>query len=125
LLIFFFSFRYGIQNQPLAKEALEIKLGVNILSCGLFVDKKSTFLAASPDSLIDNNSIIEIKCPASLKDFIPLEAFENKKLNFMNFIDSELKLKTSHDYYYQIQRQLHISERKYCYFVVWTPKGTI
>lgn len=125
MLIFFLSFRYGIQNEPLAKESLEIKLGVNILSCGLFVDKKSTFLAASPDGLIENNSIVEIKCPASIKDFTPQEAFENKKLNFMNFIDGELKLKTSHDYYYQIQGQLHITERKYCYFVVWTPKGII
>lgn len=104
---------------------MEKKLGVNILSCGLFVDKKSTFLAASPDGLIDNNSIVEIKCPASIKDFTPQEAFENKKLSFMSFIDGELKLKTSHDYYYQIQGQLHITERKYCYFVVWTPKGII
>lgn len=55
MIVFFFllSFRYGIQNEPLAKESLEIKLGVNILSCGLFVDKKLTFLAASPDGLID------------------------------------------------------------------------
>jgi len=60
---------------------LEKKLGVNILSCGLFVDKKSTFLAASPDGLIDNNSIVEIKCPASIKDFTPQEAFENKKVS--------------------------------------------
>lgn len=102
-----------------------MKLGVNIISCGLFVDKKSKCLAASPDGLIGNNSIVEIKCPASAKDFTPQEAFENKKLNFMNFIDGELKLKTSHDYYYQVQGQLHIADRKYCYFVVWTPKGII
>jgi len=43
----------------------------------------------------------------------------------MNFIDGELKLKTSHDYYYQVQGKLHIADRKYCYFVVWTLKGII
>jgi len=43
----------------------------------------------------------------------------------MNYIDGKLKLKTSHDYYYQIQGQLHITERKNFYFVVWTPKGII
>lgn len=59
----------------------------------------------------------------SIKDFIPQQALENKKLNFMNIIDGELKLKTSHDYYYQIQGQLHITERQNCYFVVWTSKG--
>lgn len=52
-----------------------MKLGVNIISCGLFVDKKSKFLAASPDGWIGNNSIVEIKCPASIKDFTPQEAF--------------------------------------------------
>lgn len=95
------------------------------MPCGLFVDKKLTFLAASPDGLIDNNSLIEIKCPASIKDYTPQEAFENKKLKFMNLIEGELKLKTSHDYYYQVQGQLHITDRKYCYFAVWTPKGII
>lgn len=43
----------------------------------------------------------------------------------MNLIEGELKLKTSHDYYYQVQGQLHITDRKYCYFAVWTPKGII
>lgn len=69
------------------------------------VDKKLTFLAASPGDLIDNNWIVEIKCPASIKYFTFQAAFENKKLNFMNLINGQLKLhrwklKTSHDYYY-------------------------
>jgi len=58
----------------LARESLEIKLGVNILSCGLFVDKKINFFSSY------NKSIVEIKCPASINDFTPEEAFENKKL---------------------------------------------
>lgn len=36
----------------------------------------------------------------------PKEAFENKKLNFMNLKDGTLKLKTTHDYYLQVQGQL-------------------
>lgn len=107
------------------KKCLEIKLGVNIQSCGLFVHRKLTFLAASPDGLIDNDGIVEIKCPASIKDMTPEEAFENKKLNFMILIDGNLKLKTTHSYYFQVQGQLEISERNYCYFVVWTPKGIV
>lgn len=117
-------YRYGIQNEPLARECLQERLGVNIMPCGLFVDKKLNFLAASPDGLIDDDSIVEIKCPVSIKDYTPEEAFSNKKLKCMSMVeDGDLKLKPSHDYWYQIQGQLHIAERKYCYFAVWTPKG--
>ncbi|KAF0693152.1 Uncharacterized protein FWK35_00037847, partial [Aphis craccivora] len=28
-----------------------------------------------------------------------------------------------HIYYYQVQGQLHITNRQFCYFIVWTPKG--
>jgi len=37
-------FRYGIQNEPLAKDYFESKLGTKILPCGLFVDKNLPFL---------------------------------------------------------------------------------
>jgi hypothetical protein len=33
------------------------------------------------------------------------------------------KLKRNHDYFYQIRGQLHVTQRQYCYFVFWTPKG--
>lgn len=82
-------------------------------------------MAASPDGLIDKDGIVEIKCPASIKDMTPEEAFENKKLNFMSLKNGILKLKTTHNYYFQVQGQLEISERNYCYFVVWTPKGIV
>jgi len=82
-------------------------------------------LAASLDGLIDNAGIVEIKCPASIKDKTPEEAFENKKLNFMSLKDGILKLKTTHSYYFQVQGQLKILEKNYCYFVVWIPKGIV
>jgi len=34
-------------------------------------------LAAGPDGLIDNDGIVEIKCPASIKDMTPEEAIKN------------------------------------------------
>lgn len=43
----------------------------------------------------------------------------NQKLNFMNLIGRWLKLKTSHNYYFQIQGQLHITKRQCSFFVVW------
>jgi len=35
----------------------------------------------------------------------------------------KMTLKKTDNYYYQVQAQLNITERNYCYFVVWTPKG--
>lgn len=43
----------------------------------------------------------------------------------MSLKDGILKLKTTHSYYFQVHGQLEISERNYCYFVVWTPKGIV
>ncbi|XP_060878263.1 uncharacterized protein LOC132950736 [Metopolophium dirhodum] len=117
--------KYGIQNKPLAKNNLESKLGTAILPCGLFVDNNLPFLAASPDGLISYDSIVEIKCPSSIKDYTPEEAFHEKKLKCMTHNDGNLQLKTSHAYFYQIQGQLHITNRKFCYFCIWTPKGLI
>lgn len=87
------------------------------------MDVDLPFLAASPDGLVGENSIIEIKCPFSIKDFTPQDAHEQKKLKYIDMQKDELVLKKTHLYYYQVQGQLHITRRQFCYFIVWTPKG--
>jgi len=82
-------------------------------------------LAASPDGLIGDDSIIEIKCPISIKDLTPKDAYNEKKLSFMEVQLDNLILKKTHIYYYQVQGQLRITNRTFCYFIVWTPKGKI
>lgn len=37
--------------------------------------------------------------------------------------EGKLSLKKTDNYYFQVQRQLKITEKKYCYFVIWTLKG--
>ncbi|KAF0693233.1 YqaJ domain-containing protein [Aphis craccivora] len=91
--------KYGIQNEPLAKNYLESKLGTEILPCGLFIDKNLPYLAASPGGLVNSDSIVEIKCPASIKDYTPEEAFHEKNLKCMTYNHGNLQLKTSHVYY--------------------------
>lgn len=94
-----------------------------MITAGLFVDPTLPYLAASPDGLIGDNSIIEIKCPFSIRDFTPENAYKENKIKYLEQKDDKLSLKKSHDYFYQVQGQLHITQRKFCYFVVWTPKG--
>jgi len=97
--------------------------GYKVAPAGLFVDPHLPFLAATPYGLIEDDSIIEIKCPFSIKYFTPQDAHKAKKLKFMDMQSGKLFLKKNHSYYFQVQGQLHITNRKYCYFVVWTPKG--
>lgn len=115
--------RYGIENEAMAKTQLEEKLMKKIQPAGLFVDINVPFFAASPDGIIDDDSLVEIKCPASAKDFTPEDAIINKEIKSCSIKNDQLFLKRNDNYYYQIQGQLHISQKNYCYFCIWTPKG--
>lgn len=92
--------------------------------CGLFVGREEEgFLGASPDGVIGDDTVIEIKCPAAARDLTPLDAAKNKKINCVEVIGGKLKLKKKHNYMYQIQGQMHLAQKEYCYFVIWTPFG--
>jgi hypothetical protein len=50
------------------------------------------------------------------------EGIKNKIIDYLTIDDEKyIKLKTSHQYYYQVQGQLHVTNRNICYFVVYTP----
>jgi len=117
------STRYGIANEVVAKEQLEARLQKTILPSGLFVDIKLPFLAASPDGIIGDDSLVEIKCPASAKEFTPEDAITVGKIKGCLVNNGQLQVKRNNNYYYQVRGQLNISRRMYCYFCVWTPKG--
>lgn len=118
--------RYGQEHEPVAIQDFEDITGYNVSSCGFFIGKENEyFLGASPDGIIENDpdSILEIKCPHVLKNATLEDAVKNKKVTFLLFneVKGEFELKKNHDYHYQIQGQLHITGKKYCYFVVWFP----
>jgi hypothetical protein len=59
--------RYGIECGPFAKAKFKQLTGFKIQESGLFIDEHQPFLVPSPDGLIDNNGIIKIKCPTTIK----------------------------------------------------------
>lgn len=117
--------KYGRRNERHAIEEL-CERNIKVKPCGLFIDEDLPFLAASPDGLLEDDGLLEIKCPSSCSNLTPEEGIESRKITFWS-IDRKDKKITSinkkHIYFYQIQGQLHISKRKYCLFVVWTPHG--
>lgn len=52
----------------------------------------------------------------------PCEAMENEIIKWAYLEKNELRLKKTHNYFYQIQRQLHITQKLYAYFIIWSPK---
>ncbi|CAF4946370.1 unnamed protein product [Pieris macdunnoughi] len=107
------AIEYGKSN---AIDQLQQQENIVVEKCGLFIDKEHYFLGASPDGLY-NQGIIEIKCPYSARNMDAEEAIRQSKIKFWK-LDGTVN--TNHDWYYQIQGQLHISEKKLCLFAVWT-----
>lgn len=109
----------------MAKHDFEIKFNLKVLPAGLFVDAEYNFLACSPDGLVGDNDIVEIKCPHSIKDMTPKEGVLANKIKFLKIddLDGKMKLKINDNYYYQVQGQLRVANKNACYFIVWTPKG--
>lgn len=73
--------KYGTEKEPLAIKAYETYTNEIVNPCGLFVDEKNCFLAASPDGLIQEEGIIEVKCRSSAEKMTPKEANQQKKKN--------------------------------------------
>lgn len=113
---------HGKQHESVALQLYATEKETVVQPCGLFIDLKHGFLAATPDGLVGTDRIVEVKCPLKYKEHEPLEAarnFSEKKQR-----DGALVLSRSHSYYfYQVQGQLHITGRIICDFVVYTTKG--
>ena len=67
--------------------------------------------------------LAEIKCPYSHQNNTPEQACSNKDFFYALENGVFVKLKRAHPYYSQIQGQLAMTQRKWCDFVVNTPKG--
>ncbi|KAL4100677.1 hypothetical protein QTP88_020948 [Uroleucon formosanum] len=115
---------YGIECEPFAKTEFQKLTGLKIQESGLFIYERLPFLAASPDGLLYDNGIVEIKCPSTIKQLTPKEAIGTGKLKFAT-IDNQgnLQFKKSDKYYFQVMGQLQITQRLFCYFIIWSPKG--
>jgi len=90
------------------------------------LDTARPYIGASPDGLVScsccGDGVLEVKCPFSVKDKFP----ENDQASFcMRKVDNSWVLKQDHEYFYQVQTQMHVCKRDYCDFVVWSEKDGI
>jgi hypothetical protein len=98
-----FAMQQGTEREPLARAAYEAKTGSSVVEIG-FCRHDQIEAGASPDGMVGENGILEIKCPelANHLDYLRLKA-------------------EPPEYTAQIQGQLWITGREWCDFVSYNP----
>lgn len=96
---------WGTQTEPLARAKYEAMTGAIVDEVGMVPHPTIAMTGASPDGLIDDDGLIEIKCPKS--------ATHAKTL---------LSRKPDSKYITQMMWQMICTGRKYCDFVSFDPR---
>lgn len=94
----------GNELEPLARSMYELENGVEVSQVGFI--KSDEFTGVSPDGLVGDDGLIEIKCPNDAKYFKML-------INGEKEIDSK--------YIWQCQMQMLVTERKWNDLVFYNP----
>lgn len=89
---------------------------------GLWLSMCGT-LGATPDGLVGDDAIVEVKCPFKHRNKKITEVIESTRdFYIVKSCSGQYQLKETHAYYHQVQG---ITGRSLCYFVVWTTKETV
>lgn len=92
----------GIDLEPEARLEFEFYTGLDVQEVG-FVEYND-FIGVSPDGLVGDDGLIEIKCP-------------NDSIYFKLLLSNNIKP----EYIAQMQMQMYVTDRQYCYFVSYNP----
>ena len=98
---------------------------LHVHDCGLVVNPAYSFLAATPDGKVcdgGHTGILEIKCPYSARNMTVAEAADKIPNFYMTTSENSIKLRETHQYFYQVQGQLMITGAPFCDFVIYTSK---
>ena len=112
----------GVNNEKEATRAFTLKTGKIVKDTGIWFDSFG-ILGASPDDILDDETVLEAKCPYTERNLTIEEAL--KSISFcLEKIESGqgYTLRKDHVYWDQVQGQMYLSCRKLCFFVAWTTK---
>ena len=94
----------GNELEDEARQAFSEFSKLPITQTGFVTNSKYKNAGCSPDGIIENHSLIEIKCP-----------------NNLNYFKLLLEPTVKPEYMWQIQMQLLITEYEHCYYVCYNP----
>ncbi|KAI4455404.1 hypothetical protein MML48_9g00009794 [Holotrichia oblita] len=114
------AIQWGQEHEKTAIKCFEENTNLKVNATGLWLDECG-FLGASPDGLIDDNILVEVKCPYKYRNAVLSEVLAHDKTYIITEEANEMRVNQQHDYWQQIQGQLHITNRDICYLIIWTP----
>ena len=121
------SLKWGRENEALAIERYSCERAAStVLNTGLIVNPKYPWLGCSPDGIVLSKEgtiegCIEVKCPYTHRDKKVKEATQDKKF-FMVETQHGPNLKRRHQYYFQCQGVMALTELPWIDFIAFTTK---
>ncbi|KAK3917325.1 Alkaline nuclease [Frankliniella fusca] len=124
--------QWGQDHEAEAKLKFTEKTNLGVQETGLWIHESGIW-CASPDALVGDNAVLEIKCPfqfraaKSLKVCLDQDIFLKTapSKRYAIYYDKDLDeyfMWKEHEYYHQVQSEMWCSFRELCYFVVWIPE---
>lgn len=99
------AMQWGIDTEPQARAAYELRSGYDVLETGFTIHPRIENAGASPDGLIGEDGMVEIKCP-----------------NTATHLETLLGAKIPAKYVTQMQWQMACEGRLWCDFVSFDPR---
>jgi putative phage-type endonuclease len=96
---------WGVNTEPQARVAYEAALGELVEEVGFIPHPTIEMAGASPDGLVGEEGLVEIKCPTTI-----------------THIDTLLSITVPQQYMTQMQWQMACTGRKWCDFVSYDPR---
>ena len=100
------AMQWGIEQEPFARAAYEARTGVMVDELGFIQHPTIDASGASPDGLVGDDGLVEIKCP------------ETKTMLEVWLAKSPVEGK----YFAQMQWQMACTDRSWCDYVVYDPR---
>jgi putative phage-type endonuclease len=99
------AMEWGVEQEPYARMAYEVTNNTLVDQTGFWHHPQIAYVGVSPDGLVGDDGLVEIKCP-------------NTTTHLDYLFDDEVPSK----YYKQIQCQLWVTGRQWCDFVSYDPR---
>jgi len=94
---------YGNKFESFAEKDFEMETGLDVEETGFHISEEYPWIGASPDGLVSDGAVLEIKCPFSKRD------------------GGEFKTALLQPQYYaQMQFEMLVTGRKKCHFYQWS-----
>lgn len=128
------SMKYGIDYEDTARKYYDGYMAekhgdFKVEECGLYIKSKFPHLGASPDGIITCDccgvGVVEIKCPFSARNDPNLSSYINKKNSPVVNENDNLLICHSHEYFFQIQMQMQLTETFFGDLVIWHPEELV